>query len=155
MEPPPIIQCLVKNGLIEYFSVDFAGNQEETKSFCCINIDQIPPDVNMTYEVLGCRPLEGWEIQFTATVVDNCSCSDIDRVEFYFNNELQETVTGSGPEYVWTLFFWPVPGKNIFRVTAWDQACNYASKEVNGSDIKSFFKSNFISNQHLSGAYYL
>ncbi|KYK34210.1 MAG: hypothetical protein AYK22_05580 [Thermoplasmatales archaeon SG8-52-3] len=132
--------CL-EDGLIEYYAVDFENNVEDTNSFCCIDIDQIPPDLSLTYEVLGWSPFKGWEFQFTGNGMDNCS--GMDRVEFYFNNELQETVSGSGPEYVWTLFYFPIHGA-IFRVTAWDQACNFASLEVKGSDISSHFKSNSI-----------
>ena len=114
--------------LIEYYSVDIIGSVEDVKS-TTIDIDRTPPYVNLTYEVLGWSPLEGWEFQFTAFVKDNCSGAG-DRVEFYFNNELMETVSGSGPEYVWTFCYYPLSGTAIFRVTAQNGACLFGTDEI-------------------------
>ena len=137
--------CLI-NSSIEFYAVDFAGNQEETKSFCCINIDQLPPDIDFEVEVVGRRWwsfIFGYELMLTAIVEDACSGS-CGRVEFYFNNEIQETVTGPGLEYIWTLFYFPLPGNVTLRVTGWDNAGNPGVAEVNGSDISSRSRINFI-----------
>ena len=49
------------------------------------------------------------------------------RIEWYYNNELLETVYGSGPEYVWTLRYWHWhPPINKFSVVAVDEAVNSA-----------------------------
>ena len=88
--------CLM--GLIEFYSVDNAGNQEEIKSVD-INIDQLPPYIQLSYEVKEGNPIEGWPIVITADVTDNCS--GMDRVEFFLNGGIQAVVSGSGPTYSW------------------------------------------------------
>jgi hypothetical protein len=84
--------------LIEFYSVDNAGNQEEIKSVV-IDIDQTKPTIILEYELTGGDPVHGWELTFTATACDDTS--DMDKVEFYVNNKLKETVNGSGPTYIW------------------------------------------------------
>lgn len=101
--------CL-EDGLIEFYAVDFAENIEEIKSFT-IDIDQLAPIVDLTWEVTGGNPLDGWEITFTATAFDECS--GIECVEFYFNNELQHTVEGPGPTYSWTMIYFPPMSSKI------------------------------------------
>jgi hypothetical protein len=113
---------------IEYWAVDCVGNAENPTNKVYIDMDQTPPDVSLSYEVLGWSPMEGWEFQFTA--IANDAMSSMNRVEFFFNNEIQETVTGEGPEYVWTLFYFPLPGNAIFRATAYDDAGLFESDEV-------------------------
>jgi hypothetical protein len=102
--------CL--DGIIEYFSVDIEGNVEEVKSVR-ISIDQLPPDVELVYEVIGGNPWEGWEFLFTSTAVD--ACSGLDRVEFYLNDVLQDTVTGPGPIYSWSFIYFPQGSPYIVR----------------------------------------
>jgi len=106
--------------LIEYFSIDNAGNQEEVKS-AIINIDKTKPEIELEYEVTGGNQWTGWEITFTAKATD--STSGMDRVEFYLNNTLQETVVGSGPTYTWILY--PYPNQHItIYALAYDIAGN-------------------------------
>ena len=136
--------CEDGENLIEYWAVDWVGNVESPKNFLTINIDRTPPEVGFTYEIIGGNPWQGWEVELTATAVD--AVSGICRVEFYFNDELQETVDGSGPEYVWTLRYWPIP-KAIFKVRVYDCAGNYAEDFINGSDIKTSYRSNFYNRQ--------
>ncbi len=78
--------------LIEYFSIDNAGNQEEVKS-AIINIDKTKPEIILYYEV------KDWDVIFTATATDETS--EMDRVDFYQNGVFQETINGSGPTYQW------------------------------------------------------
>lgn len=101
--------CL-EDGLIEFYAVDFAENKEEIKSFT-IDIDQLPPFVDLTWEVVGGNPLDGWEIVFTATANDECS--GVEGVEFYLNDVLQETVSGPGPTYSWMLLYFPPMSSKI------------------------------------------
>ncbi len=89
--------------LIEYYSVDYAGNVEDMKSFS-VDIDQTEPDIALTYEGVGWNELTGCDMEVLATAIDHCS--GMGRVEFYWDNVLQETVTGPGPEYFWE-FHWP------------------------------------------------
>ena len=88
--------CL--NGIFEYYSEDNSGNLEPVKSYE-IYIDQKKPIVEITYEVGEGDPWEGWELIFTTTATDDCS--GIDRVEFYRNDALKDTVYGLGPYYIW------------------------------------------------------
>ena len=114
-------------GKIEFYAVDFAGNQEEIKSYCCIKIDQLPPFFYLSYEVIGGNPLHGWDLLFTAEAWDDCS--GIERVEFLLNGRLQDTVSGPGPNYQWG-FKWSGGLKIIIEVRACDFAGNCADKEM-------------------------
>jgi len=127
--------CLI--GRIEFYSVDNAGNQEETKSVR-INIDQLPPDIEeVTWEAFQDPPIYGlWYVTFTVNATD--ACSGIDRVEMFINDGFHEEIVGAGPTYEFTIEWQPV----FMRVTVWfycyDVAGNVASVSVNGSDINSY-----------------
>ena len=95
---PFILNFDGKNILIEFYSIDNAGNQEEVKSDV-IDVDRTKPWISLTYEVLGGNVFEGWFLCFT--VVANDSTSDVNKVEFYNNKELQVTINGSKPIYQW------------------------------------------------------
>ncbi len=93
---------LAKDGqdiLIDFYSIDFAGNYEEVKS-AIIDIDKTKPSVSLTYEVIGGNYFKGWNFQFTATTEDKTS--GMNKVEFYIDKELRGTIKGSGPIYQWT-----------------------------------------------------
>ena len=90
--------CLI-DGLIEFYAVDFVGNQEETKSVSGIKIDQLPPEINFTYKITGGNELTGWDIRFTVETMDDCS--SVFCVEFLLNGVLQDTIFGDGPQYCW------------------------------------------------------
>jgi hypothetical protein len=94
---------------VEYWAVDSVGNQESSHTFY-IDMDQTPPTVDLTYEVISGNPIQGWVLEFTATCSD--STSGMDRVEFYLNDELVETIYGPGPTYQWE---WKYSG-NKYRV---------------------------------------
>jgi hypothetical protein len=84
--------------LIEYRGVDKGGNVESTNSFT-IDIDQTPPVIEgITWEAYKEDGI--WYIDLTASAAD--ATSGIERVEFYINDVLQETISGSGPLYVCT-----------------------------------------------------
>jgi hypothetical protein len=118
---------------IEYWAVDCVGNVENPTNKVYLDMDQTVPDISLSYELLGWTPREGWEFQFTA--IANDTMSGISCVEFYFNNEIQET--SYGPEYVWRLFYFPLPGYAIFRATAFDNAGLFDSDEVINPDTSS------------------
>jgi len=88
--------------LIEYFSIDRAGNVEPVQ-IMTIDIDKTKPVIFLYYEVMGGNSEDGWDILFAATATDNGS--GMDRVEFYLDDELQQTVTGAGPDYHWMYHF--------------------------------------------------
>ncbi len=112
--------------LVEYWAIDWVGNVETPKKSFTIDIDKTVPEVDLAYEVGG-NKLQGWKFTFTAIATD--VMSGMDRVEFYLNNELQETVTGPGPEYKWTIKYNPLP-KAIFKATAYDKAGLFNSDEI-------------------------
>jgi hypothetical protein len=87
--------------LIEFYSIDNAGNQEEIKSVV-IDIDKTKPWILLTYEVLGGNAFKGWFLRFT--VEANDPKSGMDKVEFYNNKQLQVTINGSGPIYQWIYY---------------------------------------------------
>jgi len=111
--------------LIEYWAIDNAGNVE-TKNEFELDIDQTRPEIILTHEFYG-NPWHGWDFKFIANATDYLS--GIERVEFYFNNELQETFYGPGPIYIWWLLYYP-PTRIVIRATAYDEAGLIASDEI-------------------------
>jgi hypothetical protein len=92
---------LVEDGediLIEFYSIDNAGNQEEIKS-SLVDIDKTKPEIVFYYEWTGGNPQDGWEITVTATANDDTS--GMNRVEFNFSGIFGEIVIGPGPTYQW------------------------------------------------------
>jgi hypothetical protein len=87
-----------KDVKVEYWAIDNVGNVETSHTFY-IDMDQTPPTVDLTYEVISGDPIQGWVFEFTVTAVD--VTSGMDRVEFYLNDELVETIYGPGPTYQW------------------------------------------------------
>ena len=81
--------------LIEYYSVDNAGNVETYKHLT-IDMDQTKPVIDLTYEWSGTHS----PIEFIFIATANDETSGMERVEFYINSELQEIIYGPGPEYI-------------------------------------------------------
>ena len=88
--------------VIEYYSVDNAGNTEPTMIVTCA-MDKTIPELFLEYRLTQ-TVFCGWAITFCATATD--ATSEMNRVEFYFNNLLQVTLGGSGPEYTWDYPSW-------------------------------------------------
>ena len=84
--------------MIEYRSIDYAGNIEDWKSVE-FKIDQTPPNV-----WLWCYSPDNVHIDFTATCDD--TTSGIDRVEFYLDDILQ--FTDNNEPYEWSMV-WYLP----------------------------------------------
>lgn len=81
---------------IEYYSVDNAGNVEDVKSVE-LKIDQTKPKIKLRWDAYL---KDGkWYIMFTCDATD--TMSGMNRVEFYKDAILKETVTGPGPIYKW------------------------------------------------------
>jgi hypothetical protein len=85
---------------VYYYAIDNVGNAEVQKQVS-FKIDKTAPEIALQYEVTGGSQVTGWTLTFTATASD--AMSGMDRVEFYYNDVLQETVNGSGPTYTWVL----------------------------------------------------
>jgi len=106
------------NILIEYYSVDYADNVEDVKSFM-VDIDQTEPEISLTYEVVGGNKWQGWDFIFHAFTFD--AMSGMDHVEFYlflYGKLSIFTVYGARPEYEWKV---TAPGflPNTFKVKGW------------------------------------
>jgi len=112
--------------LVEYWAIDNVGNIESKNKFF-IDMDQTPPTIDLTYEVISGNPWQGWLLEFTATCND--ATSGMERVEFILNDELQETVYGSGPTYQWLYRYWGDLSVDI-RADAYDIAGNMASDVI-------------------------
>jgi len=137
--------------LVEYWAVDWVGNVESPKHSLTIYIDKTPPEVSLTYEIIGGNMWQGWEFEFAVTADD--TMSGICLVAWFNNDELMWTDDGPGPVYVWQIRFCPFPGTTI-KVIVYDCAGNNASEIINGSDIKTFDRSNF-QNQYSQNLRYL
>jgi hypothetical protein len=104
--------------VVEYRAVDKVGNIENTNTMPALKIDKTIPTILMdyTWEQIGTGK---YEIIITATCND--ALAGMGKVEFYFNGELQDTVTGAGPDYVWTYQWTPLP-KVTIKAIAYDNA---------------------------------
>jgi hypothetical protein len=107
--------------LIEYYSVDKAGNIEEVKS-STLDIDQTEPDMELYWEFLGGDPLSGWEYLIRAIATDDTS--GMNRVMFRLDNA-HKTVYGSGP-----VFEWYTKEKIFFRVFGMIKELNVTEDHV-------------------------
>jgi hypothetical protein len=118
--------------LVEYWAVDNVGNVESPKNSFTISIDQTSPEVCVTYEIVGGNWLQGYELEITITATD--AMSGLMIIIVFLNDELIEKFQGSGPQFVWTLRYWP--GQNItIKVIICDCAGNCAGFIFNLSDI--------------------
>ena len=97
------------NFIIEYYSVDNAGNEEEVKS-AELYIDQTRPSV-----YIGLNE-SGDDIFVNATAEDQHFLSGMNRVEFYYKDDLQATVYGPGPVYRWKWNETNLTGYKTYRV---------------------------------------
>ncbi|MDH7506886.1 MAG: hypothetical protein QHH15_03760 [Candidatus Thermoplasmatota archaeon] len=111
---------------VEYWAVDKVGNEETPHHTFTVDLDKTKPTVSLTYES-SWHPVTGWTFEFTATATD--ATSGMERVEFYFNDVLQETVTGPGPTYQWTTRYYPLPHATV-KATAYDIAGNSNSDTI-------------------------
>jgi len=130
---PFIISEDGKNILIEFYSIDNAGNIETVKS-STLDIDKTPTEGKIVWKIrkIGCWK---WEITFCVNISNETS--GIERIEFYLNGVLQETVTGPGPTYCWTFIIYLRPPKIEFKIVVYDIACNNATFIFNESDFHS------------------
>jgi hypothetical protein len=103
--------------VVNYRATDKVGNVETQKTIPSFKIDKTVPIIamNYTWEKVGSK----YNIIMTATGTD--AMSGMAKVEFYFNGELQETVTGAGPDYVWTYEYAPLTTVHI-KAIAYDNA---------------------------------
>jgi hypothetical protein len=129
---------------LKWYAVNNEGNTSDIDGPFSFNIDQTKPTITLEYEVTGGNAVQGWEFTWTATATD--STSGMDRVEFYQNDILQETVAGPGPTYVWVMIYHPVPNV-YFKVIGYDKAGNNDFFEImdSSTNVTSLKSSRFIS----------
>jgi hypothetical protein len=87
---------------VVYWGVDNVGNAESHHTIT-IDMDQTVPVVDMTYEWSNSANPGSWWMWFNVTAND--VTSGMDRVEYYLNGVLQDTVTGPGPDYSWKFLY--------------------------------------------------
>jgi len=124
--------------ILEWYAVNHEGNQSEVDGPFYFKVDKTKPEIELTYEVVGGNQLIGWEFELTAIASD--SMIGMDRVEFYLNNVLQETVKGPGPKYTWRFWFFPIPHVYICAI-AYDKAGNSAKEYLQEPTNKFTLKS--------------
>ena len=91
-------------------------------------MDQTDPLIDMTYEWENNPGSDGgWLMTFNATATD--ATSGMDRVEFYLNDVLQDTVTGPGPTYIWQ-FVYHGGLKITIKALGFDKAGNNKYDEI-------------------------
>ncbi len=88
---------------MKYKATDKVGNVEAEKTIPVIKIDKTKPTISLSYQVTGFNVLQGWELTFFVDASD--ATSGLERCEFYFNELLQVTIDGPGPQYAWTYNF--------------------------------------------------
>jgi len=134
---------VINNGehTIKYYSVDNAGNEEETKTFT-IKIDKTKSTVSIKTPdnglyIFGRKIFPSFSIiiigKITIEVVANDSFSGVSYVEFYIDGVKKCNVSNEPYEYIWNerAFF-----KHTIKVIVYDMAGNTAQDEI---EVKKFF----------------
>ena len=116
---------------VYYYAIDNVGNAEAQKSVN-FKIDQGSPEIALSYEVTGGSANAGYTVVWTATASDEMS--GMDKVEFYFMSYLQDTVSGPGPTYTWTITNYNPDLEATFKVIGYDMAGNTAEDSIKDPD---------------------
>jgi hypothetical protein len=111
---------------VKFFALDQAGNREEARAQI-IRIDAEAPTVAITSPATGATVSGTVQVRVTATD----AASGMARVAFYLDGVLQETSTGSGPNFQWS---WntrrATKGVRTITAIATDAAGNSSSAEI-------------------------
>ncbi|KYK22804.1 hypothetical protein AYK24_08295 [Thermoplasmatales archaeon SG8-52-4] len=135
--------------LVEYWAVDWVGNVESPKKSFSIDIDQTSPEVSLSYEIIGGNKLQGWDFEFSVVATDEMS--GIWYVEFYLNEDLQETIYAPDP-FIWAYTYYG--GLNLtVSVVAYDYACNSASDEIIPKTSSNIFSKNNLLQNYVNRLY--
>ena len=107
---------------VKVWAIDNVGNvgAKQTKT---IDMDQKAPLMSFVYEQTGGSAVIGADILCTCNATDPEAMSDMNRVEFYLNDVLQDTVAGAGPTYQWTFKYHGVLNIHVTAI-AFDNAGN-------------------------------
>jgi hypothetical protein len=121
-----------KNILIEYYSIDFAGNKEKTKTIT-IDIDKTAPELIVEWEVKK-ESWSKWIVTFFINTTDDTSY--VERLEYYINNELLETIFYPNSTIIFGIYI-PIDKSFRFKFIAFNIAGKYITVEVDSSEIKN------------------
>jgi hypothetical protein len=113
---------------VKYRATDKVGNVEADKTIPVIKLDKSKPTIFLTYNVTDQWPLKDkYELTFYVDASD--ATSGLDRCEFWFNEVIQVTLDGPGPQYTWSYNFTALPHV-IIRATVYDISGNNISDEI-------------------------
>ena len=115
---------------IEIYAVDNVGNEEEEHRSFEVAIDQTEPTIDLIHETYQ-DDADNWMIDFTATAND--VTSGMNRVEFKIDGVLDLTLYAA--PYDWTVVWEDGMDSKTFSATAYDDAGNSATEEID--NIKS------------------
>ena len=115
--------------VFEWYWIDYGGNTSDVFS-TRLKIDYTIPDLFVQKTKIGYNK---WEI--SVDVSD--SVSGVNRIEFYLNSVLYETIIGSGPTYSLT-----VHSPAIVKIKVYDMACNANEESIILSKTVSYFTQN-------------
>ena len=133
------------NHTLEWYAVDYGGNQSEVDGPFNFKVDKTKPEADMDRQIIGNDRI-GYETILTVTAVD--SMIGMDHVDFYFNNVWQGTVYDPGPKYEWIL--WPF--NTNLQVTMYAYAYDKAGNSVRVEYVKPSIQSNskeFLSSKNV------
>ena len=128
----------VKEGLnkISYYSIDKAGNEEETKS-TFIRVDKTSPSIELITPQHGFYLNDKLIIPLPlSTIIIGKIHAQVElkdknsgpwKVRFYVDDELEETVDNKPYTWLWKE---KTPGRHILKVVAYDKAGNTIPKDI-------------------------
>lgn len=118
---------------IEYWAIDKVGNSESHNLFT-VDMDQTTPEIS---EVEWEAKNKGgkWYVTLSCCAFDETS--DMDRVEMYINDGLVDIIEGPGPEYDFEIQWGSILKNCIFKFVHYDNAGNFISDIIDGSEIES------------------
>ena len=118
--------------------IDFEGNQSPHATLM-LEIDRVPPQTDLNWEVFKKTPFGNWWIRVILIAYDIWSGMSPE-LEIYINDVLQDTymVTWPQVEFEWEIT--EALKQSIIGFYCYDNACNLAIDELDGSDIVSHNK---------------
>jgi hypothetical protein len=120
---------------IQVYSIDEGGNQS-SHAIIMLEIDRIPPKTDLKWEVFKKTPFGNWWVRVILIAMD--AWSDMSsELEIYINDVFQDTyiVTWPQVEFEWEIT--EALKQSIIGFYCYDNACNLAIEELDGSDIVS------------------
>ncbi|UCD14565.1 MAG: hypothetical protein JSW60_03865 [Thermoplasmatales archaeon] len=120
-----------ENIALDWYAVDFEGNQSEVDQFT-FDIDQTKPVIQeVVWEAY--KDSGDWWVLFTCDATDETS--GMDRVEMYVADTHYETIEGGGPIYEFDIMWSTVFEKLTFWFYHYDEAGNMDADDVPSTGI--------------------